>query len=478
MKLSLYSQAEAFWGDLCEEARLFLPVRKIENGISEEELSIRHYLSGNEHRAELFRNGIKLGGFSYTCEEHDEENALLHKKLVKRAAKNCIFGLLSNYTGKKPPWGSLTGVRPTKLMRDSIASLGKEGAERLFSEEFSVSEAKIDFLNRIYTVQKPILASIEEDSLDLYIGIPICVSKCAYCTFPSVLTTKDGSLEEKYTEALLRQIEAAEGIIAKRKLRSIYIGGGTPTALRAKELGRVLSALSKYSGNCEFTVEAGRPDTIDEEKLELIKKAGATRISVNAQTTHDATLKRIGRAHSAEDFFRKFELAKGFGFESINCDLIVGLPGEDEKIFNRSLSDVFGLGADNITIHTLAIKRASKFAEENAGAFISAEAAEEMISHARTELYSRGFLPYYMYRQKYMAGNLENAGYSLPGRECIYNVDIMEEAADILALGGGGISKRILKSEEKLVRAASVKDVYSYIERTDEMIERNELLFK
>ena len=477
MNVSLYTALAEFWGDLCEEIRLFIPVRKIENGISEESISIRHEVAGNLHHSEIFLNGEKKGEFSITGEEKESDAPLIYKKFRKRAAKNCIFGLLSAYTGQIPPWGSLTGVRPSKLMRDNIREKGEDAAEELFKSEFHVSQHKIDFLKKICAVQKPIIDSITEESLDIYIGIPICVSKCAYCSFPSILTTKDGSLEEKYVSSLVRQIEAAAEIAEKRKVRSIYIGGGTPTALNAKQLARVLKAAKYLHNGCEYTIEAGRPDTIDEEKLALIREAGAARISVNAQTTCDATLQRIGRAHTAEDFFRKFELAKRFGFSSINCDLIVGLPGEDEAVFEKSLSEVMALGADNITVHTLAIKRASRFAEENEGAFIPAETAEGIIESARAKLFAKGFIPYYMYRQKYMAGNLENAGYCLPGSECIYNVDIMEEVADILALGGGGISKRIFREEEKLVRAASVKDVYSYIDRTDEMIGRNRELF-
>ncbi len=484
MKLCIKTNLEEYWGDLCEEARLFLPVRKIEKTLEEltddeDNIIIEHKADGFMHTAVLYHNGTEKGrknveAFHYPI----DSDALTKKKYAKRAAKNCVFGLLSEYTGKNPLWGSLTGVRPTKLYRDSVNNLSEENAKKLFRDEFSVSEQKINFLSKIHAIQKPIIASIKPNDIDVYIGIPICVSKCAYCSFTSTLCSKDGSLEHEYVNGLVREIESATDILKGKNVRSIYIGGGTPTALPAKELKRVLEAVNRcvLRDGIEFTVEAGRPDTIDEEKLGYIKQFGANRISVNAQTTNDDTLIKIGRAHTSEDFFNKFALAKGYGFDSINCDLIVGLPAEDETVFKKSLKDVLSLGAENITVHTLAIKRASKFAQENESAFITSAEAETIIENSKRILGEASFIPYYMYRQKYMAGNLENSGFTLQGHECIYNVDIMEETVDILALGGGGISKKL--GDGKLERSAVVKDVRSYLGRVDEMIERNREFFK
>ena len=477
MKLNLITDKPDFRDDLCEEARLFLPVRKIEDGYTEEGLLIVHSSAGNSHRAELFEDGRKAAEYSFNGRDTEGLSALEKKRYFKRAAKSCIYGLLSKYTGKSPPWGSLTGVRPTKLFRDTAGTAGIEGALELFKDEFHVSDGKTALLRDIYYAQKDVLDQAGSDDIDIYIGIPICVSKCAYCTFSSVLTSKDGSMEKKYTDSLIRQIEASYPLIEGRKVRSVYIGGGTPTALPAHELERVLEAAGRIAGGCEFTVEAGRPDTIDEEKLSLIKEAGADRISVNAQTTSDMTLRRIGRAHTAEDFFEKIELAAGFGFRSINCDLIAGLPGEDAKTVEKSIREVIGTGASNITVHSLALKRASRFVRDNEDLFMDSKTAEETVSTAQEILRENGYTPYYMYRQKYMTGNLENCGYEKNRDPCIYNIDIMEEAVDILAMGGGGISKRILRGDRKIVRSALVKDVLSYILRTDEMTERNYELF-
>ena len=260
-------------------------------------------------------------------------------------------------------------------------------------------------------------------------------------------------------------------------VRAVYIGGGTPTALDDPAFARLLRAVREHFPNPrEFTVEAGRPDTITKEKLDMIKNAGAGRISINAQTTNDDTLLRIGRRHSAEEFFRAFELAKTYGFDSINTDIILGLPLETPEDTLRTLADVTRFEPENVTVHTLALKNASDFALENQD-LLDSRMVTEMVEQSQHFLSEAGYLPYYLYRQKYMSGNMENVGFSKQGKESVYNIDIMEETVSVMAFGAGGISKKLYPQENLLKRAANVKDIPNYIERTCEMAERKKELF-
>ena len=278
-------------------------------------------------------------------------------------------------------------------------------------------------------------------------------------------------------DALLYEIEELREITNKYNIRSVYIGGGTPTSLRQEQFERVLRAAGVLAKEArEFTVEAGRPDTITKEKLQLIKDYGANRISVNAQTSNDNTLKLIGRSHSYSDFLSSFALAKQAGL-LINTDLIIGLPGETQEDALKSVRDMISLRPENITVHTLAIKNASKFAKDNERGFMSAISAQTAVNASREVLKEYGYSPYYMYRQKYMAGNLENVGYSLPKQEGIYNIDIMEETTSILAFGAGGMSKRVYDLGNRIERTPAVKDITHYITRTQEMAQRKLELF-
>ena len=392
------------------------------------------------------------------------------KKYKKRRAKQAVYRCLRDFFGGDRPWGSLTGVRPTKLYRET------PDAKAVFLEEFDVSTEKTALVRKICAIQRSFIESVAENDLDVYIGIPFCASKCAYCSFASSVATKTGQRERAYVDALLSELSILPELARGKRIRSVYIGGGTPTALAPAELERVLDAAMGI-GAPEFTVEAGRPDTITPEKLKLIRQSGSNRISVNCQTTRDETLQIIGRAHTAADFFRAFALAAACGFENVNTDLILGLPGEDGAAFMHSLDDVLSLQPENITVHTLAIKRASEFGMRNVGRFLGADAAQRLLSQAHTALEAAGYEPYYMYRQKYMTGNMENVGYARSGKCCVYNIDMMEETASILSFGAGAMSKRVFPAENRIERAANVKDISLYIERWEEMAARKAALF-
>ena len=424
------------------------------------------------------------------------------KRLRKRAVKLGLYNLLKEITGVCPPWGSLTGIRPTRLLYEGMEQgLDRDAAIERVIREFDVSPDRAGLLGEISDMQKGILYPAK-DEFDLYIGIPFCATRCSYCSFASG-EIGNGKLVGPYVEALLKEIELCGQLIRERglHLRAGYIGGGTPTAIPCRDLERILEAAQKeFPGAVEWTVEAGRPDTIDREKLTMMKNHAVGRISVNPQTFNDDTLKIIGRAHSGEDTVRAYELARELGFDDINMDLIAALPGETPEIFDRTLDKVISLDPESVTVHALAIKRSSKLHEmmhvsEGQHNQVSAEGATEMITAARRRLTAAGWKPYYLYRQKYMAGNLENVGYAKRGKACLYNIGNMEETASVLALGAGAISKWLFDREIhsaargcdvesvkfanlqlRIERAPNVRNIEQYIQRIDEMVQRKRAL--
>ena len=312
---------------------------------------------------------------------------------------------------------------------------------------------------------------------DVYIGIPFCTTRCAYCSFSSG-EIGDGRLVEPYLAALLHEIEACAEMAREMGLhiRVGYIGGGTPSSLTTPQLDRLLAHVERHFGVlAEFTVEAGRPDTLDAQKLRMLRDHPVTRISINPQTMNDATLARIGRAHTAKQTVEAYELARSIGFDDINMDVIAALPGEDYAMFAHTLAEIRRLRPESLTVHTLAIKRSSRLHEEK---YAQAEQdVARMVALGRQTAHDMGMRAYYLYRQKYMAENLENVGYALPGRFCRYNIDNMEETTSILALGAGGISKCVMREEEKILRAPNIANIEQYIGRVDEMIERKRIVF-
>ena len=411
--------------------------------------------------------------------EDDERLLTLHRKrAARRLVRQTLYDLCREVTGIHPPWGSLTGIRPTHLMYEAIGlGLTGDAAKNYVIENFDVQPDRADILWEIAQVQGQ-LPPPADRWMDVYIGIPFCTTRCTYCSFSSGELGK-GKLVEPYLTALFREMEECSGMIAAtgRTLRAVYVGGGTPTSLNEDQLKRLLDKMMAcFPGAMEYTVEAGRPDTITPGKLAAIKAAGVGRISINPQTMNDETLRIIGRAHTAQQVIDAYAMARDAGIYHINMDVIAGLPGETVAVFARTMEYAKQLRPESLTVHTLAIKRSTRLHFENYRFPTGVEAAE-MVDLGLQTARALGMQPYYLYRQKNMAGNQENIGYAIPGHACQYNVDIMEETSHILALGAGGISKRVYEDEGHIGRAPNVANIEHYIARVDEMIQRKRELF-
>jgi len=405
--------------------------------------------------------------------------ALHRRRALRRLCKQTLYDLCRSLTGIHPPWGSMTGVRPTHLMLEALREgLSPEEAEARLIREFDVTPEKAALLKETALRQRG-LPPPGDRFMDIYIGIPFCTTRCSYCSFASG-EIGDGHLVAPYMAALLREMAACSPLPGEtgREIRAVYVGGGTPTALPLPAFEQLLSAMRRFfPGAREYTVEAGRPDTLSREKLRAIREAGVGRISINPQTMNDRTLKIIGRAHTAKQVVEAYALAREEGLGHINMDVIAGLPGEDESDFARTMAAAEALRPESLTVHTLALKRTSRLSLENAP-LPPGERTAAMVRMGLETARRLGMSPYYLYRQKYMAGNLENIGYALPGHACLYNVDMMEETTHVLAMGAGGISKRIWPEEGRITRAPNVSNIETYIARTDDMIQRKRELFE
>lgn len=396
-------------------------------------------------------------------------------KYIKRYLKISLYDILSQLTQKTMPWGSLTGIRPTKLFYELKKELGSSIlAKNELINTFRVSPQKAEVVMEVTRNQSRI--EINDNLVDLYINIPFCTTKCYYCSFISAPIAQCQQYVEPYIDALLKELNAVKQIINKNNyiVKSIYMGGGTPTALSHEQLDRILTQIT-YPVS-EFTVEAGRPDTITKEKLDVLKKHGVTRISINPQTFSNRTLKQIGRAHTSQDIIDAYNMALPYDF-SINMDLIAGLSNESFNTFKNSLNKTLELHPDNITVHTLSVKRTSKLSEGE-GDKGTANEVTKMIDYSYKKLTEAGYSPYYLYKQKNMVGNLENLGYTLKNKECIFNIDSMEEVATIVAVGANAISKRFFSLTNRIERNANVKNLNDYISRIDEIISKKQEFFK
>ena len=400
----------------------------------------------------------------------DDDNELVSAQL--------LYKLLCDFTGLTQPWGILTGVRPVKLLRKLAEESSEEQAVKKFEKDFFVSNEKIALSRETEHNERKILELSRPESFSLYVGIPFCPSRCSYCSFVMASIERAEKLIEPYTKLLCEEIKRTAVIANKLGLRleTVYFGGGTPTTLSAEQLDTVLRTVNKSfdMSTCrEFTVEAGRPDTIDSAKLFALKENKVDRISINPQTTNDDVLKTIGRKHTAQQFFDAFELARKCGFDNINTDLIAGLPTDTPESFKNSLDSIVKLNAECITVHTLCMKRASRLTTEGVTLDLQqARDAREMLAYTQNILGQNGYIPYYMYRQSRMVGNLENVGWSKRGFESLYNVYVMDETHTILACGSGGVTKLKRNNPDYLERIFNFKYPYEYIDRFDELIQR------
>lgn len=400
----------------------------------------------------------------------DDDNELVSAQL--------LYKLLCDFTGLTQPWGILTGVRPVKLLRRLAEGSSEEQAVKKFEKDFFVSNEKIALSRETEHNERKILELSKPESFSLYVGIPFCPSRCSYCSFVMASIERAEKLIEPYTKLLCEEIKQTSEIANKLGLRleTVYFGGGTPTTLSAEQLDTVLGTVNNSfdMSTCrEFTVEAGRPDTIDIAKLFALKENKVDRISINPQTVNDEVLKTIGRKHTAQQFFDAFELARKCGFDNINTDLIAGLPTDTPESFKNSLDSIVRLNAECITVHTLCMKRASRLTTEGVTLDLQqARDAREMLAYTQNILGQNEYIPYYMYRQSRMVGNLENVGWSKKGFESLYNVYVMDETHTILACGSGGVTKLKRNNPDYLERIFNFKYPYEYIDRFDELIQR------
>ena len=392
--------------------------------------------------------------------------------------KREIYDKLSELTGMKPEWGILTGIRPVKLYGEMLVSDGQDKAKEQLRNSYYISDEKLDLICDIYDRQIDFCGDAPEKSACVYIGIPFCPTRCVYCSFASNQVCDDEI--EKYFQALLKEVSYVGNRMRQTGIyaESIYIGGGTPTTLTAEQLEVLIETVYESFDTdrlLEFTVEAGRPDTITPEKLKVLKEHGVNRISINPQSMKKETLELIGRNHSPEDIIRAFEMAKLAKMDNINADIIARLPEESPEDFINTLKTVIAMEPTNITVHSLAVKRASRLKDISPDFhYRQAQIVAEMLDEGRRILEDAGYKPYYLYRQKHMAGAFENVGYSLSGKECIYNIRIMDEHQHNIAMGAGGITKVYFPKENRLERVPNVYNYEEYINRIDEMINRKE----
>lgn len=408
--------------------------------------------------ADKFENFKKIYRFP-VC---SSAQGLEKKREEKRCLKIALYRTLVFLTGINLPYGCLTGIRPTKLFSEY-----GENARQVFLQDFSVSERKVDLIERTTAVQSPVRN--RGDGHDVFVFIPFCPTRCAYCSFISLPLDRQKKLVEPYVEKLIEEIDLIKHIVKTRNIdvRSVYVGGGTPTSISPLLLDRILKSLTFDVK--EFTVEAGRPDTLSEDIVGVLSDNGVNRISVNPQTFNDKTLQLIGRRHTCADFERAYALAEN-KFD-INTDLIAMLPGESFEDFAYSVDKAAEYNPANVTVHTLYLKKGSAL---KAAGYKHADydTAVKMVDYAYDTLSGKGYSPYYMYRQKYTGGNLENVGYAKAGKECVYNVDIMEEDTSILAAGAAAISKKLTKSINLIERNANFKEPLEYIKHFDTVIKR------
>ncbi len=460
-----------YFSDISEEIRLFLPDAEIslltrDSSLEADDLVMQIFLEYSESLLLVHSSVIFHERSADDSARVPDPSPLIVKRYEKRTLKNCVYRLLKELYGYSPPWGSLTGIRPTKLFR-SLDDGGLD-AKHVLASDFDVSEDKISLASEICRIQKPFLSVPSERSADVYIHIPFCVSRCLYCSFPSSVLKAGSTVLDEYLDYLEKDIRQGFSILHDLSFRTdcVYIGGGTPTILNESQLYRLLEITrSCYPPNSlkEFTLEAGRPDTITGEKLTIMKEFGVDRISINPQTMNDTTLERIGRRHTVKDIMEAYEKAVRTGFQTINMDLIAGLPGEKPSDFVRTLNAVTDMHPDNLTIHTLAIKNASELKNTlNAYDLPSMSEVSEMVSLGYDCAKRLEMDPYYMYRQKYMNGNLENIGYSTKNHICRYNIDMMEETMSVMAHGAGSMSKVVLHETDRVERIPNPKDFQTY----------------
>ncbi len=448
----------------------------------------KHYEEEAELRLEVYyqREQEEISIMLYELSNQDEkavsmvtfEADMADRGDTKNRLKRAVYQILSSYTKKTLPWGTLTGIRPSKIVLRLIEEGRSEEEIRSYMmETYLISDEKMDLSYQVAGTEYDLLKPIHyEEGYSLYIGIPFCPTTCLYCSFPSYAIASFKGQVDRYLDALEQELQFVGENLVDKTLDTIYVGGGTPTSLSATQLDRLFTMIEKYldlSHLLEYTVEAGRPDSITKDKLLTMKSHHVSRISINPQTMKQETLNLIGRHHTIEELHTAYDLARQIGFSSINMDLILGLPGEDVNDVRHTLQEVAKMKPDNLTVHSLAIKRSSRLnIEWDSYRDYVMENSDVHMNLAYETAKALGLKPYYLYRQKNMAGNLENVGFASPGLEGLYNVLIMEEKQTIMALGAGSACKFVTDGGRTVTRCENVKDVDTYIDRIQEMIQR------
>ena len=408
-----------------------------------------------------------------------EEDSTKYNKQKKLMLKATAYKTLASVSQKRMPWGILTGIRPTKIVHDYLnQGESLQAIKHRLEHIYQISKDKVELMTQVAEAENCILNENKEGEVNIYIGIPFCPTRCVYCSFTAYSIEAKKQQVEAYLEALFKEISFIAKAQEGHPIRSLYIGGGTPTSLNADQFERLLAHIKSVFdlGTIkEYTVEAGRPDTIDREKLEAMKAMGVGRISINPQSMNQKTLDKIGRHHSVEAIQDVFQIAREVGHTNINMDIILGLPGETVEDVKYTLSELKKLSPENITVHTMAIKRGSKLKEvQDTYQLAEVDKIYAMLKQCEVVCAEIGLEPYYMYRQKNMLGNFENVGYTKKGYACIYNVEIMEEQQSIIAAGAGAVTKMVYQHAERIERIPNVKSLEDYITRIDEMIARKQ----
>ena len=470
--VNFYTDTPEYGSELIDVAKLFMHDKNF--------VLTQEYEDGIVHKTETNGNAIK-NTCSFCNQTYSDVfvlkpdyTPLEAKRYKKRYAKLSVYYCLKKVFDRRLPWGALTGIRPTKLAWEITDSEGdfKDTFKRLFD----VSDAKIEVAAKILDAQKGLRIS-DDGKADIYVGIPFCTSRCSYCSFTGGEISRLKQYVEPYFNAVDKEIAAAL-FFAKEyglKIKNVYFGGGTPTALPLELLDKLLNRFDKLSTS-EFTVEAGRPDTINDDTFKVFKNHGVNRISINPQTFCQRVLNLVGRKHTVEDIIDRYQKARKYDFV-INMDFIAGLPTETKEEFFADVDKVAELSPDNVTIHTLALKKGSILKEQTAEASDDGRVSD-MVDYAYKNLVAAGYQPYYLYRQKYMADNLENIGYCKQGKQSLYNIDIMEETTSIIACGSNSISKRVFGKQNRIERLAAAKDLPTYLNNIDVLIKKKAELFK
>lgn len=431
-------------------------------------------LENNKCITKLYCNEYLINSFEENIEEININREV--DKTIKIGIKKSIYNCLEKGLGTNLPWGILTGIRPGKIV-DELFEKGtkEENILNILTKEYKLSKENAKLIIDISKRQNKFIYPINKDRYSLYISIPFCPTRCIYCSFPSLPIKKFNTQISSYINTLIYELKGLSGIMRGKELNSVYIGGGTPTSISTIELEKIIQTVYREFGEDikEFTVEAGRPDTINKENLKMLKDNNINRISINPQTMNDKTLKAIGRNHNSKDIINAYKMAKAIGIPIINMDLIIGLPGECLDEVKNTLSIIENLNPENLTVHTLAVKRGSKYKESiNEFEKNDIDIIQNMIDETKYFARKMSLNPYYLYRQKQILGNFENIGYAKEGTECIYNISIMEEKETILAAGMGSVSKIFYAQENRIQRIPNFKDLKEYINRIDELLEK------